>query len=350
MGHLARVTLVLTLGLYVVTANTAALGDLEDGAQIQEFVIITDSLEQALPAYTDVLRWSVKADEALDRSTISRWQLDGSTSGRHVLVGNADSNYGYIRLVQLNDVEQQLIRPGGRWWDRGGMFNVNVLVKDLDRTQQGLRRLGWTANNLPEQYSYPGNVVGKSLIMVGHDDLVLSFQERTSPPLTGWPEFQGATHIEVGYQLVEDLDAWADFHTRVLGFEAPRGIRTRGKADSPVGPNDFGLPHNAENLHLSRLMTVALRKEGEQVLGGRDFTNATGYDFADRARPPNLGIALIRLAVADLDGISQRLQAQGIQPLAARKVVEMPPYGRVESLIVETPESGLWLELIRPSP
>ena len=134
-------------------------------------------------------------------------------------MGNDKSDYGLVRLVELQGVEQELIRPGARWWDSGGILNINVLVNDIEVIIAGLRALGWYARALPEPYVYPGNVTGVSMIMIGPDDLMLSFQQRQSPPLTGWPDFDGATHIEVGYEMAKDLVAWTD-------GDAPRTVRT----------------------------------------------------------------------------------------------------------------------------
>lgn len=328
------------------TALPLVIG-LTEGVQIQEFVLITSSIDRTLPAYRQALKWKVWSEGAPDPALHGIWGLDPGVSAREVLVGNAQSTYGFVRLVELEGVAQQLIRPGGRWWDTGGMFNMNVLVKDLDATEALLRRLGWYANNLPESYQYPGNVRGKSVIMIGPDDVVLSFQQRTSPPLQGWPEFKGATHIEVGYQLVTDLEDWSAFHTDVLGLPLRGPIGTRG-SDGPVGPNDFGLPHNASGLHSSQIASIKLREGGEQILGGRAFSNATGYDFSERAAPPNLGIAVIRIVVPDADGLAKRIKSKGVELQAEPRTMILAPYGRVRIFAVRTPGSSqTWLEFLQ---
>lgn len=318
----------------------------EAGWQIQEFVVISSSLDRALGGYRDVLKWQVKSHGPVAAAERALWDLGENVTGEQVLLGNAASRYGYVRLVELDGVEQEIIRPGGRWWDTGGMFNLNVLVKDLDATVAGLRSAGWSANNLPEAYLYPGNVKGKSIIMLGPDDVVLSFQERMSPPLKGWPEFDGATHIEVGYQLVTDLDDWTAFHTEGLGLNLRGPISSRG-GDKPVGPNDFGLPHNATGYDATRIATLKLREGGEQVFGGREFPDATGYDFSDRAAPPNLGIAVVRFAVPDVDSLAARLQSRGFALQAEPRTMTLHPYGEVRLFAVRTPGSSqTWLEFI----
>ena len=152
-------------------------------SQIQEFVVIVSDLDLTLPAFTDVLKWDIKYQGKAHKTVAQSWGLPVDIPIHEVLVGNAASRYGFVRLVEIDGVEQLLIRPGARWWDIGGLLNINVLVKDSEEVINGLRALGWYARAMPEAYVYPGNVKGVSMIMIGPDDLMLSFQERQSPPL-----------------------------------------------------------------------------------------------------------------------------------------------------------------------
>ncbi len=330
------------MGLHAVAEDAITI-DVGDESRIQEFVVIVSDLDQVLPAFRDVLKWKVKLEGPIDRTVLNAWGLSTKLEGREVLLGNDASDYGFVRLVELSDVDQQLIRPGARWWDTGGTLNINVLVKDLQATVDGLRALGWYARAFPEEYIYPGNVRGSSMIMIGPDDLMLSFQERRSPPLTGWPDFDGATHIEVGYEMAPDVRAWTAFYRDVVGFEV-RDISTRGGSEGPIGPNDFGLPHNSTGLDLSEL-GGARPFDGEQLLGVRAQLQATGYDFSDRAAPPNKGIAAIRLPVGDVDALADRIMEADIPLAAERQIVDLAPYGQVKLLAVRNPGGGnQWVE------
>jgi hypothetical protein len=318
---------------------------LEPGAetQIQEFVYSVPDIERALPAFRDVLKWKV-LHQGPAKSTVPRaWGLPPKTRVDEVLLGNAGSKYGYVRLVRIHDVPQQVIRPGGRWWDTGGMFNINVLVRDLDATEAGLAALGWNAVALVDDYVYPGNVRGRSQMMLGPAGVVLSFQQRISPPLSGWPDFDGATHIEVGYQIVNDFDAWQKFWSETVGLST-RDPRVR-RSDKPVGKNDYGLPHDLVGVENSRQGGANPRKGGEQLLGARQFLTAQGHDFAERAKPPNLGLMTLRLPFADIDPLLARVRAAGIALAAQPQIVDLPPYGTVKLAAFRSPGSGMWVEV-----
>ena len=328
-----------------VAADPAATVALTPGAetQIQEFVVSVSDLERAVAAYRDVLKWRV-LHQGVSKPTVARaWGLPPKTKIDEVLLGNATSKYGYVRLVRIQGVPQQVIRPIGRWWDTGGMFNLNVLVKDVDAIEAGLTPLGWHPLSLPSDYLYPNNVKGRSQMMVGPESVVLSFQQRISPPLSGWPDFEGATHVEVGYQIVSDFDAWNTFWSKVVGL-ATREPRLR-KSDKPVGENDYGLPHNLVGVDDSRQGGAYPRKGGEQLLGARQFVNAKGYDFSERAKPPNLGIMTLRLPFADIDPVLERLRGAGVALAAEPQIVDLPPYGVVKLAAFRSPGSGMWIEI-----
>jgi len=332
-----------------VLAQEPMMLDPGDEAQVQEYIIGVERMPRARRVYTDALKWKVKHEGAVDPSVAVMWGLAPKTKGNEILVGNDASKYGHVRLVQLEGVERKLARPHASWFDVGGLFNINVLVKDLAATQTSLRNMGFHAFAEPEAYVYPGNVKGISAMMFGPEDVVISFQERQSPPLKGWPEFEGATHVEVGYQIVSDIKTWNDFWTKTVGLSA-RELRTR-KADKAIGVNDFRLPYNTKGLDDSTQAGVYPRKGGEQLIGARQFLKATGADYSDRARPQNLGIVGMRLAMKDVDALAERMRRDKVEFLAAPRVYTLAPYGLVKGFAVKAPGgSGLWTEFFEQGP
>ncbi len=317
-----------------------------EGSRIQEFVISVSELDATLAAFTDVFRWEIKREGEIDPTAIRLWGLPFGTTGREVLVGNGQSQFGYVRLVEIDTPDKKLMRPAARWWDTGGLYNLNILVRDLNWTEESLRRLGWTPRGLKSTYDR-GTAKGESQVMIGPDDLVVSFQERQQPPLDGWPEFEGATHIEVGYQMVTDLEAWYAFYTDVLGFEGI-GLRERPQTGA-IGPNDYGLPHNVTEGAGYRQANVLFPRPTKQSLGARQWMTAEGYDFSDRIGPPNLGILSVRLPVADLDAVLERMTDVGMEPASDVQILFLEPYGAVRAFAIKTPGgSGQWLTVFEP--
>lgn len=351
-----NIVAILTLVLALVNFDRSALAQASDpfslnsveGSRLQEFVISVSDLDALRPAFTEVLEWEVKHEGPIDPTVIRLWGLEFGTTGREILVGNPQSQFGYVRLVQIDSPDKVQMRPGARWWDTGGLFNFNILVKDLDKVEAGLRRLGWTSRGLKSTYERGENVRGESQIMIGPDGLVVSFQERQAPPLKGWPPFTGAGHIETGYQMVRDLEEWYGFYTEVLGFEG-LGMRERPQT-GPVGPNDYGLPHNQTDGAGYRQANVMFPRETKQSLGARQWLTAEGYDFSDRVHPPNLGILSVRFPVPDLDAVLERLSAARIEPAQDVQILFLEPYGAVRAVMVHSPGgSGQLLTLFQPN-
>ena len=321
------------------------IADPVETSRIQEFVVVVSNLQLTLPAFTDVLKWEVKHEGTADPSIARLWNLAPHTSIREVLVGNNASEYGFVRLMEIEGVEQQLIRPGAGWWDTGGTRNINVLVRDAFEVEAGLRRLGWTARSQPSRYERPGGIEGVANSMYGPDDLVISYQGRigNSPPLADLPTAETATHVQNGYQITSDPEAWIEFFSDVVGFRTRiRLVRSPDAVE--IGPNAFGLPHNTSGLN-DLAMGGAEPKPGRQFLGVIHFLKARGHDFSDRARPPNIGIAAIRFPFAGLEALEERSANAGISPAVPRQTVEMAPYGRVSVLALRVPGgSGQWIE------
>jgi hypothetical protein len=317
------------------------------GSHNQEFVLSVTDIDRILPVFTDVLKWEVKHRGAASPTIARLWGLKPNAKIDEVLVGNPASKYGFVRIVQIKEMPQQVIRPLARWWDTGGMFNINVLVRDLDAVNVGLTANGFQPMGLPSTYSRPNNVVGASLMMSGPAGLVLSFQQRVSPPLQGWPAFEGAGHIEVGYQIVKDPEKWFAFWNGVLGLDG-RPPRDRiAEPGKKMGENDYGMPHDMEGMDDGKIGGVFPQKGGEQLIGVRSFSKAEAYDFSDRAKPPNLGIMAMRLPFADIEPVLARIRASGIKLEVEPQVTDMPPYGRVKAFAVRSPESGFWVDVFQ---
>ena len=323
------------LGLVLLSATATRAADPPKSADIQEFVLGVSRIDQTLPAFTEALKWEVKHRGPASPEVVALWGLPKGTEVSEVLVGDRKSTYGFVRLVEIRGVERDLIRLGAKWWDTGGIANINFLVKSLDQTIASLRLRGFTADTPPTEYVYPGDRRGRMTMMRGPDDMVLSFQQRISPPLTTFGEFEGATHIEIGYQVVKDLEAWRRFHAEILGFAASP-VNER-KTTTPVGPNDYGLPQNLIGVNDGKTVVVKTRESGEQGIGGRQFLTSTGYDNESKVKPQNLGITAMRLAVADVDAFARRIKDSGIALETEPSNLELPPYGNVRIFSVRTP-------------
>ncbi|MDX2222880.1 MAG: hypothetical protein SFV21_09040 [Rhodospirillaceae bacterium] len=345
-------TLIVVLALALSQAAAANDVALDPGAngRIQEFVVGVTDLDRALPLFTDVLKWRVIARGTADASVARVWGLPVETPVAEALVGNPGSAYGFVRLVQVDLPERAVIRAGANWWDTGGAFALNFFVADLDATMAGLVGHGFVPTGEPVAYgdAARGEGSGRMTRMAGPDGLVLSFQERLAPPLTGWPAFDGASHVENAMEVVRDLNAWSAFAGR-LGLGTPQIMDRAARAAGP-GAAAMGLPRNAIDLSRSRQAILRLGDTREQMLTAWQFKTAEGTDASARVKPQNLGVTGLRIPVKDATALYAAFKQAGADIAAELQVLRLAPYGTTRAFAVVAPGgSGLRVELIEPN-
>ncbi len=87
--------------------------------------------------------------------------------------------------------------------------------------------------------------------------------------------------------------------------------------------------------------------DGESAVELISMPQAAGRDFAAGAHPPNLGIAALRVRVADADDALARLRARGWTPQAPPTALRIEPYGSCRGFAIEACD-GVRLEVFAP--
>ncbi|MEQ8677632.1 MAG: VOC family protein [Aggregatilineales bacterium] len=306
----------------------------------REVVFSVNNLESSVDFYEKVAGWAIVNRGVASANQATFWQLDPQVKIEYVLLKEAKSESGYLRLVKFHGVEQQVIRSSARTWDIGGIYDVNVRVHDIWTKFKMLRSLGWHGVTDPIEYSFSGLVV-KEVLVRGHDDVVFALIERVHPPLQADNTFKEMSRVFNSSQIVADVGAEVDFYTTKLGFT----LAFRGKIDFEKDqPNVLGLPYNLAET--SPDVAILSPHADGSVNGSMEFLtipNAKGMNFADRAIPPNLGILTLRYPVSDIDAYYARLLEHEVQIIAPPTEVEIAPYGIVKIMAIRT-LNGTWLE------
>ena len=165
----------------------------------------------------------------------------------------------------------------------------------------------------------------------------LSFIQRIAPALVGWGELKRWSRSTNAAIMVRDMDAAQAFFAGALGLAQTSHSTTIGSD----GPNVMGLP-----FALARRLAIEIRgfsggvAQGDGAVELIAMPELRGRDYAADAHPPNLGIAALRIAVADAAAMAARLSAFTAAPLQ-----EMPiaPYGRCRVFACTAPD-GVRLE------
>ena len=303
-----------------------------------ETVIIVTDIDKEIGFYQKVGGWQVVHQKPVDSQLKKLWQLPEQAKVKQALIANKGVDKGYIRLIEIAGVKQQLIRSNTQSWDVGGIFDINMRVTDMDRKFQQMQKLGWTSATDPVQFSF-GPFEVKEWIVKNADGVAFALIERIKPELEGWPQLKEFSRVFNSTQVVTDIDKSLHFYQQILGFKTY--LKHKG-ASKEAGPNVLGLPHNITT-EVERSVYI-LHPQGinEGSVEILQFHGATGRDVSHLAKPPNIGIATLRFPVNQLDNLQEVLEKNNIQ-IQSRVKMHLLPYGLVDILAIKTPDNT-WLE------
>jgi len=275
-----------------------------------EVVVIARNLDRQRETWTGWARyeeeWRGDTGAALNRF----WGLPGNVSSMEALFAQAGNPMGRIRVVELSGITAADIRRCGRPWEGGGIYDVDIRVRDIEAAYDQLIGMGWQGFNEPIDYRM-GAVRVKHGELIGPDGVVVALIERIEPPLGPDAGFDQVSHAFNSSQLVyeDQMDETRNFYTRNLGFEC--FLQTELEWSGTGGNNIFSLPHNL----VSDCPAIVDFFHPEGLMSGCVETcairNIVGKDFAARAQPPNSGLVALRFPVRDLPGYAAAIEATG---------------------------------------
>jgi catechol 2,3-dioxygenase-like lactoylglutathione lyase family enzyme len=335
--------------LALVTAMTATATraeiDLSARRGVQEIVVSVKNLDAATAVYREVAAFEIKSESVADAGLVALWDLPAGTVIRERLMGVPGVDKGLLRLVKIEGLPQVQIRSSARPFDTGGIFNFNSLVKDIDAVFERLRDHGFQGFADPNRYTLFGRSYAGALLR-GHDGVVINLLQRVNQPYDDLPPFGPMSHIINATQMVADYDTSFAFFTERLGW----AVRWQAAPTWPAdGANNMGLPN-------SLLLSGAVKERAASFTIAKDadggtveifaFEGITGRDYAERAKPPNLGLLTYRIHVPDLTAYAAALAARGVRLHRPVTSAVVAPYGAVEMMVVRAP-GGAWLEFFR---
>jgi catechol 2,3-dioxygenase-like lactoylglutathione lyase family enzyme len=308
----------------------------------QEAVVSVSNLERTAAFFVQVGGYTERWRGPVPQSTLTHWGLPQESRGRALLLAAPGAQDGFVRLVQIEGVEQVPMRPGARPWDTGCYFSLMLRGKDLDVRYAEAIDLGWWTESEVVPLSF-GTSRLKNVIFKGPDGVNIAVYERLSPPLADfWPPFERFTQAFNTMQTVLDRDATHDFFTRVLGF----GTFYKGEpfvAKEPTYSN-FSVPTELTTTHWSRAGIVHPSPGEVGRMEFIEFSDLGGRDYSDRCLPPNLGILSVRYPVADARAARETIAERGWPILYEPAPTTITPYGKVQVLAVQSPD-GAMIEL-----
>ena len=302
-----------------------------------ETVFSVTNPDRVVRIYIELGGWEVSHQGRADPNVVTFWDVPAGTLIDETVVGPPGKTWGWLRLVKFHDVVQKHIRPSAQSWDTGGLYDIDVLVHDLDDKFAGLQALGYTAYADPVTWKFGPLTVRHALVLID-DGIVHAMIQRIDPPLSSEEaDFSGFSGSINSSQIVDDLEPSHRFFTEVLGFE--ERFRETWNHAPEDGTNIFGLPLNVARTLTGR--AVGYHPPGkpgaavETVL----LEGLEGHDFSSHAGPPNLGILAQRFPVTGLDAYAERIAAKGAD-ITGPMSVTLAPFSETQAFAIACPNGS----------
>ena len=308
----------------------------------REALVIVADFDPWIETLTAVGGWEVALRTRADTALNALWSLPGKARTEQVLMRNLGTTSGHIRLIKVHGAPQRRIRPDDQAWETGGLSALDLRVVDMDATRAALMARGWRAPSDPVRYKTYGVEVIQ-WAPSSPDGVRLSFIQRISPALTGWPELKRWSRTTNAAITVGDMDAAARFFGEALGFKQASASDTLGSG----GHNVMGLPWRVAETTPVDIRGFAAPGSAGGAVELISLPQVRGRDHSADAHPPNLGIAGLRYLVAEADALAGRLAGRGVKITAPATTLSIAPYGRCRAFAIRSPD-GAWLEFVEP--
>lgn len=305
----------------------------------RETVLSVSNLEEMVAFYTDVLDWEVRSAGMVDRALLDAWGLPASASARYTLVGNPNTERGFVRILDFGGVDQVRIRSHDQAWESGGIYNMNIRVSDMAATSQKITDAGWQAPSAPVNFTF-GPFIVWEWIPRHKDGVRVAIMERVKPILTDWPNLKTASRTFNSTQIVSDMEKTLAFYQGVLGFSSY--LESRSASAEPAD-HVLGLSREAMTRIVRDVLILNPGGSNEGSVEVLAFEGYSGRDFSSRSMPPNLGNLMLRYRVPDADSLATYLSAKGVSTRYGVVKTTVAPYGQVKILAIQSPD-GAWLE------
>ena len=306
-----------------------------------ECVISVRDIPAASSFYRSVSGWEEWQIADASHQQNGFWCLPESASAEQCLLYNVGEPSGHVRLIQYNNIPRDVIRANSMSWDAGGIYDLDIRVRDMETSYRAFQAAGWSGFSGPMNYEF-GHFHITEILMKGPDDVVFALIERHRPQLEGWDNMRAMSHVFNSSQIVSDMSVAKDFYMNKLGFQIYMEHNLKGTEETD---NLFGMPQNLYREIERRICIVNPLGNNAGSVELVELHGAEGRNFAERAQPPNLGLLLLRFPVQNIEAFRKHLIAQDVTIISDIDTFEIEPYGKCACLAIQSPD-GAWLEFI----
>ncbi|MEM1413034.1 MAG: VOC family protein [Pseudomonadota bacterium] len=293
--------------------------------------------EQWLTLLLDHAGWQLQWEGASGSQPL--WPQGEATPDHEWLLTRPGRDHGQLRLFRFTD-RVPAPRAGADNWDTGGIFDLDVRVRNLKAWYVTLRELGWRAISEPVDWPF-GELQVREWLARGPDDVILALMQRLAPSLPS--DAQPGAGFSAAFNSSQTV---RDFNASLAFYEA-LGFRLMVRHEAPLGGRGGEVIGLSPDVASETTVALAIMHPQAVLEGSVELValpDRAGRDLSAACGPARRGLNLLRFPVQGLDALLQHLATTGIAS-TARARWDLPGWGEVEGVAVVSPD-GAWLELI----
>ena len=306
-----------------------------------EVVVSVESINRLRDTLSQVAGWAITELPDAPVEQLAAWHVPNSCTRieQLLLTAENDSN-GHLRVVKFHGCEQQakLMRSSQRCWDTGGIFNIDVYVKDVDSIYRELQRDGWSAFGDPVDYDWAGFEVREN-VAISPDGITIGMLQAYGKILIDLPEFKHMSRAFNSAQIVRDFDESMAFYIEKLGWKIL--VDSAIKDAIEPGQELFGIP-SPMAYSVERKVSI-LHPQGSNEGGVEliEMSELQARDFSEDCVAPNIGYLALRFPVEGLVDYANEIQQRGVELYTAPASVEIAGIGSAICFSVRTPDGAI---------
>lgn len=305
----------------------------------QEVVVSTYNIDEAARFFLEIAEYDIIWRGEEEKAFLKHLGLGDDATAQSMVIKAKNTDFGYIRLMEIKGSEQSPIRPGSRPWDTGCYTSIMMRASNLEKIYDDAIRMGWwTETPITDLEFSPSKL--KIVIFKGPQGLQIEAYERLSPPLPeSFPKFDRLSLPFNIMQTVKNREASRKFFIDLLGFDTffygSEPTVAKDPAQMPLG-----IPINLTTT--SRYQAGILYPKKSEI--GRvelvEFMDLEGEDYAVNCHAPNFGILSIKFPVASVKSTKQKLINRGFSENPEISKIALAPYGNINIFSIKTPDGA----------
>ena len=276
--------------------------------------------------------WKIIHAGSLSKEMISIFNLAVEKNHRECVISPPDTNRGRLRLLISDPPNKRTMRGNRTSWDTGGIFDLNVRVKDINVSHALFKEFGWQEISEPIHWNFGSSEV-KEVLMKNDDGIILALIQRIAPEPPSW-HLDPVSRVFNSSLIVRNMSENIDFFSK-LGFNVLS--KHEGILPDSAG-RVLGLTH-AEALSTS--VDISIMHPSNEMSGSIELVQVAkaGSHEVQAIGDQQRGIQALRFPIENMNHFMQIIEAHAL-PVTSRSQSNWQPIGSVDSVTITSPDAA----------